>query len=141
MVCYFHPPISPKCLAVGQPTNENDWKQLRLFPNPSHFISNSEHKETKLSRGVRRTVWKRIWDRNEALDLVVVIVCLLDVFRSQIDPMSGSQIVQEDGPAGFRQPLIRWPIGPESVGFNGALINGPSALWAFGCLVLRTVEP
>ena len=64
----------------------------------------SEHKEIKLSRGVRTTVWKRIRDRNEGLDLAVMILCLLDVYRSQIDQMSGPQIVQENGERPAEQP-------------------------------------
>lgn len=34
-----------------------------------------------------------------------------------------------------------WSIGAESVGFHGALVNGPSALWTFGPLDRRTVGP
>jgi phage terminase large subunit GpA-like protein len=69
----------------------------------------SEHKEIKLSRGVRTTVWKRIRDRNEGLDLAVMILCLLDVYRSQIDQMSGPQIVQENGERPAEQPEPRRP--------------------------------
>ena len=57
----------------------------------------SERKETKLFRGVRTTVWKRIRDRNESLDLMVMVLCLLDVFRTQMDRMTEPQIVEENG--------------------------------------------
>jgi hypothetical protein len=36
-----------------------------------------------------------------------------------------------------------WSIGAESVGFNGALVNGPSAFWlfgSFGCLALWHID-
>ena len=38
-----------------------------------------------------------------------------------------------------RRPSGPWSLGAESVGFNGALINGPSALWLFASLGRRTV--
>jgi hypothetical protein len=59
--------------------------------------------------GVRTTIWKRIRDRNEGLDLVVMILCLLDVFRSQIDQMSGLQIARDNGEKPAEQPEPEWP--------------------------------
>lgn len=64
----------------------------------------SEHKEVKLSRGVRTIQWKRIRDRNEGLDMTVMVLCLLDVFRSQIDRMAEPQVVQENEQKGSAQP-------------------------------------
>jgi Phage terminase large subunit (GpA) len=84
--------------------------KLRIEPGSIHFGSEdrgfdqefslqllSEHKETELSREVRTVVWKRIRDRNEAPDLIVMILCLRDIFRPQIDRMAEPQIAQENG--------------------------------------------
>jgi hypothetical protein len=50
------------------------------------------------------TVWKRIRDRNEGLAMTVMVLCLLDVFRSQIDRMTEQQIVQENEEKSTMQP-------------------------------------
>lgn len=55
----------------------------------------AERKESRLRRGVRSTHWVAIRERNEALDLVVMILCLIDTFRGAIDRMSGPQLVGE----------------------------------------------
>jgi phage terminase large subunit GpA-like protein len=81
-------------IETGQPGSIHFGLETRGFDQEFFLQLLSEHKETKLSRVVRTVVWKRIRDRNEGLDLVVMILCLLDVYRTQIDQMSGPLVVQ-----------------------------------------------
>jgi hypothetical protein len=91
-------------LEPGQPGSIHFGSESRGFDEEFFQQLLSEHKEIKLSRGVRTVVWKRIRDRNEGLDMTVMVLCLLDVFRSQIDRMAEPQIVQENGEKGSAQP-------------------------------------
>ena len=106
----------------------------RLFGS-SRIELLSEHKEIKLSRGVRTTVWKRVRYRNEGLDLVVMVLCLLDVFRSQIDQMSGPQFTQDNGekrPAEQSESdRPRW----------GAIYRMPLPGDTDGCQKVHTIRP
>ena len=63
---------------------------------------------------MRTIQWKRIRDRNEGLDMVVMVLCLLDVFRSQIDRMGEPQLVQENGEKGSAPPEPDRPPGVSS---------------------------
>ncbi len=45
----------------------------------------SERKESKMRNGVRSTRWVPIRERNEALDLVCMILCCIETYRGQID--------------------------------------------------------
>jgi phage terminase large subunit GpA-like protein len=81
----------------GVPGSIHFGSESRGFDEEFFLQLLSEHKEVKLSRGARTIVWKRIRDRNEGLDMVVMVLCLLDVYRSQIDRMSEPQIVGENG--------------------------------------------
>ena len=94
----------------------------------------SERKETKLFRGVRTTVWKRIRDRNESLDLMVMVLCLLDVFRTQFDRMTEPQIVEENGGKPSAQSVRpAWGVQPgSSLEFNN---------WGVQSQVVREREP
>jgi phage terminase large subunit GpA-like protein len=81
----------------GQPGSIHFAGETRGFDREFFEQLLSERKEIVFSRGVRTTVWKRIRSRNEGLDLTVMILALLDVFRTQIDRMTGPQIVEENG--------------------------------------------
>jgi len=66
---------------------------------------------------MRTIQWKRIRDRNEGLDMTVMVLCLLDVFRSQIDRMGEPQLVQENGekPSASPEPdRPTWGVQPRS---------------------------
>jgi phage terminase large subunit GpA-like protein len=84
-------------LEPGQPGSIHFGSENRGFDAEFFQQLLSEHKEIKLSRGVRTVVWKRVRDRNESLDLLIMILCLLDIYRSQIDRMTEPQIVPENG--------------------------------------------
>jgi phage terminase large subunit GpA-like protein len=81
----------------GQPGSIHFGSESRGFDEEFFLQLLSEHKEVKLSRGMRTIHWKRIRDRNEGLDMMVMVLCLLDVYRFQIDRMSEPQVVQEGG--------------------------------------------
>ena len=88
----------------GVPGSIHFGSESRGFDEEFFLQLLSEHKEVKVSRGARTIVWKRIMDRNEGLDMVVMVPCLLDVYRSQIDRMSEPQLVQENGETSTAQP-------------------------------------
>jgi phage terminase large subunit GpA-like protein len=86
---------------------------LRGFDEEFFLQLLSEQRETKLFRGVRTTVWKRIRARNEALDLTVMALVHLDMLRTRIDGMSEPQIVAENGE---KPSIVRpaWGVQPGS---------------------------
>jgi phage terminase large subunit GpA-like protein len=107
----------------GQPGSIHFGSESRGFDEEFFLQLLSEHKEVKLSRGVRTVVWKRIRDRNEGLDMTVMVLCLLDVYRSQIDRMAEPQLVQENGEKGSAPPepgRPTWGVQPSS----GVLLEG-----------------
>jgi len=109
----------------GQPGSIHFGPESRGFDEEFFLQLLSEHKELKLSRGLRTIVWKRIRDRNEGLDMTVMVLCLLDEFRSQIDRMTEPQLVQEDGEKGSAPPgpdRPTWGVQPSS----GVLLEGMS---------------
>jgi phage terminase large subunit GpA-like protein len=99
----------------GQPGSIHFAGESRGFDEEFFLQLLSERKETKLFRGVRTTVWKRIRDRNESLDLMVMVLCLLDVFRTQIDRMTEPLIVKGNGGEPLKQPVRpAWGAQPGS---------------------------
>ena len=97
----------------GQPGSIHFGAEARGFDQEFFLQLLSERKEIKLSRGVRTTLWKQIRDRNEALDLIVMILCLVDVFRTRIDQASGPQLAAE-GSASDRSASEPTPWGARS---------------------------
>ena len=79
----------------GEPGSIHFGPEERGFDQEFFLQLLSERKEMKLSRGVRTTVWRPIRDRSEALDLVVMVLCLVDVFRTRIDQAAGPQLAAE----------------------------------------------
>ena len=102
----------------GVPGSIHFGSESRGFDEEFFLQLLSEHKEVKLSRGVRTIVWKRIRDRNEGLDMMVMVLCLLDVYRSQIDRMSEPQLVGEQGGSASAPPepkRPKWGAQPTSI--------------------------
>ena len=107
----------------GQPGSIHFGSEGRGFDEEFFLQLLSEHKEVKLSRGVRTIVWKRIRHRNEGLDMTVMVLCLLDVYRSQIDRMGEPQLVSENGEKGSAPPEPDRPTWGAQPG-SGVLLEG-----------------
>jgi phage terminase large subunit GpA-like protein len=88
----------------------------------------SERKEVKLSRGVRTTVWKRIRDRSEGLDLAVMILCLLDVFNLTVPKVRFYRTQRSSAPA-TRRGRLSILVGCPKV--SRGLLYRSSSFWEF----------
>jgi Terminase large subunit gpA, endonuclease domain len=67
----------------------------------------SERKEKRKRVGVITTRWVQTRERNEALDLMCMILCILEMYRGTLDAMDPVIATGEKDPAGA-QPGVKW---------------------------------
>lgn len=104
-VTYFKQQLADKlALAPGLPGSIHFADETRGFNGEFFEQLLSEQREVKFQRGVKTVVWKRTRERNEGLDMLVMCLCLLDIHRTQIDAMTGPQIVQDNGETSTTEP-------------------------------------
>ena len=120
----------------GQPGSIHFAGEDRGFDEEFFLQLLSERKETKLFRGSRTMVWKRIRTRNEALDMAVAILCLLDIHRARIDGMTEPQIVKENGgkPSGAQPVCPAWGVQPGSDQLAGEALRIKTVVQGYGVL-------
>jgi hypothetical protein len=82
----------------------------------------SERKEKRKRVGVTTTRWVQTRERNEALDLMCMILCILEMFRGQLDAMEPLVATSEKNPAGT-QPV---KFGARKMIVHDPLIGGVS---------------
>src|SRR5262249_20868617 len=67
----------------------------------------SERKEKRKRVGVITTRWVQTRERNEALDLMCMILCILEMFRGQLDAMEPLVATSEKDQANT-QPVVKF---------------------------------
>src|SRR4030095_14560944 len=86
----------------------------------------SERKEKRKRVGVITTRWVQTRERNEALDLMCMILCILEMFRGELDAMEPLVAVSEKDQAsvhagvewGARKMIMHDPIIGGVTGFG-----------------------
>jgi phage terminase large subunit GpA-like protein len=81
----------------------------------------SERKEKRKRVGVVTTRWVQTREGNEALDLMCMILCILEMFRGQIDSMEPLVVTSEKDQAST-QASVKW--GPRKMIAHDPIIGG-----------------
>ena len=81
----------------------------------------SERKEKRKRVGVITTRWIQTRERNEALDLMCMILCILEIFRGQLDAMKPLVATSENDQAST-QTSVKW--GAQKMIMHDPIIGG-----------------